>query len=125
MEEEGQEQHDDGSCAFTKIYVTGHSKGGSLASLFALMVHHDEELTSPELVCTFGAARVGNEAFVSYYERFLNQITYENDLDIISFLPPGKDTKEVIDNVTEYAEESVAMTKMIERYVRPTNRNDE
>lgn len=95
----------------TKIYLAGHSKGGSLSSLFALMLHNDPDLPSPELVCTFGAPRVGNSVFCSYYESLVKQVTYENDLDIIPFLPPGEDTMEDIETATEDPE---AMKEMLE-----------
>ena len=92
-----------------KIYLTGHSKGGSLASLFALALHQDQKLPSPELVCTFGAARVGNAAFGAYFESIINQVTYENDGDLVPFLPPGEETMEDIRNATENPEGMMGM----------------
>ena len=95
----------------TKIYITGHSKGGSLASLFALMLHQDNNFPNPELVCSFGAARIGNQAFGDYFDSLVNQVTYENDLDIIPFLPPGEATMKNIETSTE---DPKAMMEMIE-----------
>jgi len=77
-----------------KIYLTGHSKGGSLASLFALTMLKDKDLPDPTGVCTFGAARVGNDKFAEHFNSCIEQVTYENDLDIIPFLPPGQTTME-------------------------------
>ncbi len=116
LEEERTERYSQGGLDYdqapTKIYLTGHSKGGSLASLFALMLYNDPKLPSPELVCSFGAARVGNPAFGAYFDTVVNQITYENDLDIIPFLPPGETTMEDMQNAMEDPE---AMMDMIER----------
>jgi predicted lipase len=78
----------------TKIYLTGHSKGGSLASLTAVLMKKDRELPDAKYVCSFGGARVGDSDFRSYFNRTINQTTYENYLDIIPFLPPGNDTIE-------------------------------
>eukprot|EP00533_Pseudo-nitzschia_delicatissima_P007092 CAMPEP_0116082836 /NCGR_PEP_ID=MMETSP0327-20121206/2940_1 /TAXON_ID=44447 /ORGANISM="Pseudo-nitzschia delicatissima, Strain B596" /LENGTH=403 /DNA_ID=CAMNT_0003573659 /DNA_START=227 /DNA_END=1438 /DNA_ORIENTATION=+ len=115
LEEERTERYSQGGLDYdqapTKIYLTGHSKGGSLASLFALMLYNDPKLPSPELVCSFGAARVGNPAFGAYFDTVVNQITYENDLDIIPFLPPGETTMEDMQNAMEDPE---AMMDMIE-----------
>ena len=101
---------DDDVCANRKIYLTGHSKGGSLATLFALMMHHDGDIGSPELVCTFGAARVGNAAFGSYYDGLVHQVTYENDLDIVPFLPPGQTT---MDDIEQSTDDPEAMMEML------------
>ena len=73
-----------------KIFLTGHSKGGCLASLYALELFHSPDLPSPEYVCTFGAPRVGDSVFADYYlKTHIQQTTYENHLDIIPFLPPS------------------------------------
>lgn len=82
-----------------KIYVTGHSKGGSLALLYGLLLVQDPELPNPERITAFAPARVGNTAFAHYYNSLLGgstTICYENDLDLIPFLPPGQTTMEDI-----------------------------
>jgi len=99
-----------------RIYVTGHSKGGSLAALFALLMREDGDIGPPELVCTFGAARVGNAAFGSYYDGIVNQITYENHLDIVPFLPPGETTMDDIERSTDDPE---AMMEMLDGILEP------
>merc|ERR1712232_1292402 len=76
-----------------KVYLTGHSKGGSLASLYALEMSQDKDLPSPEYVCSFGAARVGDVSFAKYFNGLVHQTTYENNLDIIPFLPPSSKDK--------------------------------
>jgi predicted lipase len=77
-----------------KIYLTGHSKGGSMASLTAVMMQQDHEIPNAHYVCSFGASRVGDSAFRTHFNRTINQTTYENSLDIVPFLPPGHETIE-------------------------------
>ncbi|CAJ1964863.1 unnamed protein product [Cylindrotheca closterium] len=72
-----------------KLYLTGHSKGGCLASLFALELLQSPDLPNPEYVCTFGAPRVGDAEFGSYYQEHVLQTAYENHLDMIPFFPPS------------------------------------
>ena len=56
-----------------KLYVTGHSLGGALATLFTavrLYVHNDAD-ESLGAVFTFGQPRVGNSNFARYMEQIL------------------------------------------------------
>ena len=78
----------------SSIYLTGHSKGGCLASLMAVLMKDDKELPDVKYVCSFAAARVGDAQFRDYFNRTIPQATYENYLDIIPFLPPGQETVE-------------------------------
>ena len=73
-----------------KIYLTGHSKGGCLASLTAMFMALDNEIPKSDYVCTFGAARIGDPDFEIIYDRLVNQVSYENYLDVVPFLPPGQ-----------------------------------
>jgi hypothetical protein len=58
-----------------KLYVTGHSLGGALATLFVALRLFENQGTDPRLggVFTFGQPRVGDEAFVEYMETHLGQ----------------------------------------------------
>lgn len=64
-----------------KIWLTGHSLGGALATLFA------SQFNSVQGVYTFGSPRVGNEVFKEHFQvkiyRFVN-----ND-DIVPWVPPS------------------------------------
>ena len=56
-----------------RLYVTGHSLGGALATLFTavrLYVHNDAD-ESLGAVFTFGQPRVGNSKFARYMEQIL------------------------------------------------------
>jgi hypothetical protein len=74
-----------------RILLTGHSKGGSLASLIAVILDSDPDLPNVHYVASFGAARVGDATFQAYFNATIRQRSYENNLDIIPFLPPGKE----------------------------------
>jgi len=92
------------------IYLTGHSKGGSLAVLTALLMSQDPQLPNATKVVSFAAARVGSSEFARYYNENVlppeNNINYENDLDIIPLLPPSQTTMGHMDpNMTEMVEE--------------------
>jgi hypothetical protein len=92
------EQEDKKRWRKPKFYLTGHSKGGCLASLFALEMLKDKDLPNPYYVCSFGAARIGDSAFANYFNRNIRQTSYENNLDIIPFLPPGRQTMADMDD---------------------------
>ena len=52
---------------------------------------------------------MGNAAFGAYFESIINQVTYENDGDLVPFLPPGEETMEDIRNATENPQEMMDM----------------
>ncbi len=63
-----------------KIWVTGHSLGGALATLFA------GRYGTVQGVYTFGAPRVGNEDFREHFDRDIYR--FVNNRDIVPRLPP-------------------------------------
>jgi len=64
-----------------RLFITGHSKGGSLAFLAAHL------LSALDPICiTFAAARVGDYRFATGYT--VNTWRYENPKDIVPRLPP-------------------------------------
>jgi hypothetical protein len=70
------------------IVVTGHSKGGALASLAALRLQHDAALT-PAAVYTYGSARAGNSQFArDFAAKILRDWRFENRNDLVPHLPP-------------------------------------
>ncbi|HVX12908.1 MAG TPA: lipase family protein [Pirellulales bacterium] len=71
------------------VVVTGHSKGGALASLGALRLQHEAAIT-PVGVYTFGSARAGNTQFANDYDgRILKDWRFENTDDLVPHLPPA------------------------------------
>jgi triacylglycerol lipase len=63
-----------------KIWVTGHSLGGALATLFA------GRYGNVQGVYTFGSPRVGNEVFKEHFEAGMYR--FVNNRDIVPRLPP-------------------------------------
>lgn len=73
-----------------KLIITGHSKGGAMATLAAAHIRFNgAPLKQPSAVYTFGSARPGDSAFASAFPVKEIPVTrYENYLDIIPLLPP-------------------------------------
>ncbi|KAJ7563420.1 hypothetical protein O6H91_03G109400 [Diphasiastrum complanatum] len=62
-----------------KIFITGHSLGGALATVFTAMLYiYKEDAIAERIsaVYTFGQPRVGNEKFANYMEGKLNTPVY-------------------------------------------------
>eukprot|EP00979_Chaetoceros_neogracilis_P009332 scaffold2116_cov140-Chaetoceros_neogracile.AAC.7 len=106
------------------IYLTGHSKGGALASLASILLKRDTSLPDPTYVWTqttvvkchviimisfqetatrawaswrtFASARVGDSQFRDAYNERINQTSYEAHLDLVPFLPPSSTTMNVM-----------------------------
>lgn len=74
------------------VYITGHSKGGAMAHLAA--VKCAAALTAagrpnPVIICTFAAARSGDQDFADgYAAQIPNSTRYEYTDDIVPHLPP-------------------------------------
>ncbi|HLJ50535.1 MAG TPA: lipase family protein [Bryobacteraceae bacterium] len=70
------------------VYVTGHSKGGAMASLGAWILSQNLGIPVAKVV-TFASPKTGDVAFQQAYQAKLNQIRYENYQDIVPLLPPS------------------------------------
>ncbi|HEY1991404.1 MAG TPA: lipase family protein [Gammaproteobacteria bacterium] len=71
----------------TKVYVTGHSKGGAMAML-AAMTLTGEKLTPVTELVTFGAPRVGGPDFAAKYAAAgIDGVRYENYQDLVPHVP--------------------------------------
>jgi hypothetical protein len=72
-----------------RIFITGHSLGGALAMLAGfLLLSYDKEGYSPLLsICTFGAPRVGNQAFGRWFNA-VEVVRYVNSEDTVPTVPP-------------------------------------
>ncbi len=73
------------------LFVTGHSLGGALATLFAYRAAAEDGL-AVQGVYTFGAPRVGNVPFAQHYEALLGPRTnrWQNRSDPAPAVPPGQ-----------------------------------
>jgi len=72
------------------LFVTGHSKGGAMASLAAMRFHNDSAFPTPT-VKTYASARAGDKAFAEAYDKTISQVSLENYLDVVPFVPPPDD----------------------------------
>lgn len=75
------------SAAGTRVYITGHSKGGAMANLAAMRLLNAQSVDST--VYTFAAAHPANEAFAADYDGKIDSTRYEYADDIVPHLPPS------------------------------------
>lgn len=77
-----------------QLWISGHSKGGALAHLFAaryLPATLNENLLNDQQldVCTFAAPRSGNEDYAKWYEANIKASSrYEATDDVVPHVPP-------------------------------------
>ena len=69
----------------SRVYVTGHSRGGALALLFAAELAKDVQPLAG--VFTFGCPRVGDADFAAWFRTVPVQ-RYVNNNDVVPRLPP-------------------------------------
>lgn len=92
-----------------KVYITGHSLGGSLATLlgFELAITN---ICNPN-VYSFGAPKVGNNGFKEKYDEFVrNSIRFVNIYDVVPLSPPFKVELKPLNLYLEYAHVQQAVT---------------
>jgi hypothetical protein len=71
------------------LVVTGHSKGGALASLAAIRLLRAEGI-APTAVYTFASPRTGDAPFANFYNSMImSDWRFENTDDIVPHLPPS------------------------------------
>jgi len=71
------------------VFVTGHSKGGALASLGAYLL--TVAGIPVQQVVTFASPRTGDPGFRAGYQKVIpNQIRYENYGDLVPLMPPSQ-----------------------------------
>ena len=75
--------------AANPVYVTGHSKGGSMASIAAYILSQNLGVPVAPPVITFASPRPGDINFAGGFQRVLSQTRFENDRDIVPLLPPS------------------------------------
>jgi hypothetical protein len=72
----------------TRMYITGHSKGGAAAIIAAYRLAREENRYATG-VYTFAGARAGNEAWVNSFPKNIPVIRYEFQGDLVPLLPPN------------------------------------
>ena len=71
------------------LVLTGHSKGGGMASLAAWYFQAHQVAAADQIfVTTFASPAPGTTAFAASYQKLFEQSNYINYLDIVPFLPP-------------------------------------
>lgn len=100
------QQHGD-----AKIYITGHSKGGPMASLCAARLSFEAHVDATEVV-TFASPHAGDTAFVNGFPANIPVTRFENYLDLVPFLPP---TQAFFEDVNWVCDNSIgeALTKLL------------
>lgn len=83
------------ACTNPKIYITGHSKGGALASLAAKWL----QLNGVDCDCvyTFAAPRVGNDSFAAAYN--IPLLRFESFYDFVTHVPFSAQEKVILERV--------------------------
>ena len=72
-----------------KIFVTGHSLGGAMASIGAYILSQTYHLPIQQVI-TFASPRPGDTDFrIGYQSVIINQVRYENHDDIVPLVPPS------------------------------------
>lgn len=68
------------------VYLTGHSKGGPMATLAAAYMHQNNAPT-PHVI-TFASPHPGNGAFQAGYDAVISQRRWEFAKDVVPLVPP-------------------------------------
>ena len=76
------------------VFITGHSKGGAMASIGAYILSQNLAVPNVQPLVTFASARPGDVGFKTGFQSVLSQTRYENFDDIVPLLPPSIDFME-------------------------------
>jgi hypothetical protein len=82
------------------VYVTGHSKGGGVASILAYILSQNRGIPVQPLV-TFASPKPGDTVFQAGFQNVLTQTRYENYDDIVPLLPPATSFINLVVNVLD------------------------
>lgn len=78
----------EGKLVGRKFYITGHSKGGAMASIAAPLLSGNG--FRPDAIYTFAAPRAGDANFKDAYDaKHYNSWRYENRYDVVPHVPPN------------------------------------
>jgi Lipase (class 3) len=81
----------------SRLYVTGHSKGGAVANLAAMrwLIERGVHAT----VYTYAGPHPGDEDFATAYDQHVESVRYEYADDIVPLLPPSLAFREMFASV--------------------------
>jgi len=106
------------------LLITGHSKGGPMASYAA---YYAKQIGYPlGQVTTFASPYAGNSVWASGYNAEVYQDRYENYLDIVPWLPPNKDALgKIIPKIDDFIDilEYIGFKKELEKFKHFLNRS--
>jgi Lipase (class 3) len=90
------------------LYITGHSKGGGMASIMAAMIYFNQLLPyPPAAVYTFASPHAGDEDFVAGFPSSVPVTRFENYIDIVPFLVPDQYFATALENASSYVVEAL------------------
>jgi predicted lipase len=71
------------------IYITGHSMGGAIATLFSMYLHVHHPTMAPTQLYDIGCPRLGNSAFGSKLDEYFkdNHYRIKNQKDLVPDVP--------------------------------------
>jgi hypothetical protein len=78
----------------SRLFITGHSKGGGMAPLAAIRFRNTEGLTSKTI--TFAAPKSGDSEFAAAYNVVMDHTRYEFAEDVVPHLPPSVQLRTVL-----------------------------
>lgn len=73
------------------VFLTGHSKGGAMASIAAYILSQNLGIPNVQPLVTFASPKPGDVDFQAGFQSVLSQTRYEDFQDIIPLLPPTID----------------------------------
>jgi len=73
------------------VFVTGHSKGGAMATIAAYLLSQNLGVPNVQPVITIASPRPGDVGFQTGFQKVLSQTRYENDGDLVPLVPPALD----------------------------------
>ena len=83
------------------VYVTGHSKGGGVASILAWILSQNLGIANVQPLVTFASPKPGDTTFQSSFQKVLTQTRYENYNDLVPLLPPSSSFVSLVVSVLE------------------------
>lgn len=84
-----------------RVYLTGHSKGGPMATISAARMHFDPAVSPGSAkVFTFASPHPGDSEFTGDFPLATIPVTrYENHLDIVPLVPPTDDFIDIVEKI--------------------------